>query len=155
MAAWKRLCCPVDFSYESRAAMEEAAELAWRFGGDLTLVHVDDRPRVPVETLASRERREQRTVELERILAVWCDEAAMIATAKVDHVLLAGAPAEEIGRFVRERGVDVVVLGTGGRAGRERGSLGSVTQSVVREAPCTVVVVRGSGPRPAGRAPPG
>ena len=51
MPTWKKICCPVDFSWESRVAMEEAADLAWRFGGDVTLVHVDDRPPRAVETI--------------------------------------------------------------------------------------------------------
>lgn len=144
MAAWKRICCPVDFSWEARTAMEEAAELARRFGGELTLVHVDDRPLPAVDTPASPERGDRGTVELERKLAAWRDEAAPIATTTVGHVLLAGAPAEEIPRFAREGKYDVIVMGTRGQGGREWWSgLGSVAQAVVRGAPCTVVVVRG------------
>lgn len=153
MPVWKKICCPVDFSWESRAAMEEAAELAWRFGGDLTLVHVDDRPPRAVESLGSREKVEQGTEELERKLAAWRDEAEPIATTPVDHVLLAGGPAEEIARFAREKSYDVIVMGTRGQTGRDGWGLGSVAQAVVREAPCTVVVVRGRISRPAERLP--
>lgn len=133
--------------------MEEAAELAWRFGGDLTLVHVDDRPLRPGERLGSRESREQGAVELERKLAAWRDEAEPIATTSVDHVLLAGVPAEEISRFAREKSYDVIVMGTRGQTGREGWGLGSVAQAVVGGASCTVVVVRGRVSRPAERLP--
>lgn len=153
MPAWKKICCPIDFSWESRAAMEEAAELAWRFGGDLTLVHVDDRPPGAGERLGSREERDQGTVDLERTLASWRDEAEPIATTTVDHILLTGVPAEEIARFAREKSYDVIVMGTRGQTGREGWGLGSVAQAVVREAPCTVVVVRGRISRPAERLP--
>ncbi len=152
MPAWKKICCPVDFSWQSRAAMEEAADLAWRFGGDLTLVHVDDRPRRR-ETIAVREARDEGSVELERKLAVWRDEAEPIATTTVHHVLLAGDPADEIAPFAREERFDVVVMGTRGQTGREGWAIGSVAESVVREAPCTVVVVRGRVSRPADRLP--
>jgi nucleotide-binding universal stress UspA family protein len=155
MAAWKKICCPVDFSWQSRIAMEEAADLAWRFGGDLTLVHVDDRPLPAVEALMAREGRDEGKVALERKLAAWRDEAEPIATTTVDHVLLAGGPAEEIARFAGERGYDVIIMGTRGQTGREGWGLGSVAQAVVREAPCTVVVVRGRVSRPADRFPPG
>jgi nucleotide-binding universal stress UspA family protein len=151
MAVWKKICCPVDFSSVSRTAMQEAAELAWRFGGDLMLVHVDPLPSLADETLVSRESREQRAVELERSLAAWEDEAEPIATTTVGHVLLAGEPAEEIARFAREGGYDVIVMGTRGRTGG--GGLGSVAQAVVREASCTVVVVRGRLARAAERLP--
>lgn len=152
MPAWKKICCPVDFSWESRAAVEEAADLAWRFGGNLTLVHVDDRPRRG-ETIAAREARDEGSVELERKLAVWRDQAEPIATTTVDHVLLAGDPAEEIARFAREKLFDVIVMGTRGQTGREGWAIGSVAESVVRAAPCTVVVVRGRISRPADRLP--
>ena len=38
-ADWKRICCPIDFSDASRAAMEVAADLAKRFGAELILLH--------------------------------------------------------------------------------------------------------------------
>ncbi len=151
MPAWKRICCPVDFSWASRAAMEEAADLAWRFGGALTLVHVDDRPGRDVP--GPRGGRDEGSAELERKLSAWRDEAEPIATTTVDHVLLAGDPAYEIARFARESRCDVIVMGTRGQTGREGWALGSVAESVVREASCTVVVVRGRVPRPAERLP--
>ncbi len=146
MAVWKRICCPVDFSSESRVAMEEAAELAWRFGADLTLVHVDDRPPAASEALASPEERAEGTAELERRLAAWEADAEPIATTAVEHALLAGGPADEIARFAREGRYDVIVMGTRGRGGW---ALGSVAEAVVREAPCTVVVARGRTARAA------
>ena len=148
MPAWKKICCPVDFSWESRVAMEEAADLAWRFGGDVTLVHVDDRPPRAVETIPGEEIDAEK-LELERKLAAWRDAAETIATTSVDHALLAGAPAEEIARFAREGGYDVIVKATSGRSARDGWNLGSVAQEVVREAPCTVIVVRGRISRPA------
>jgi nucleotide-binding universal stress UspA family protein len=144
MAPWKRLCCPVDFSRESRAAMQEAAELARCSGAALELVHVDDRPApsggapslVPAETLRGA------TLELERQLGEWAESARHVLHGPVRFALLAGAPADEIVRFARQGGFDAVVMGTHGRTGRERLVFGSVAQAVVRDAPCTVVVVR-------------
>lgn len=143
--AWKKVCCAVDFSKESRAALQEAAQLAWRFGGELTVVHVDDRPTRPsaADTLASPEVLERGTVELERMTAAWRDQAERITKKPADYALLSGVPADEITRFARERGFDVIVMGTHGQKRGERWAIGSVAQAVVREAPCTVAVVRG------------
>lgn len=154
--AWSKVCCPVDFSWESRVAMQEAAEVARRFGGDLTLVHVDDRPAQPRanETLASPESIGFGTVELERTLAEWRDQAEEITKKAVDYALLAGVPAEEITRFAREGGYDVIVMGTHGQTDRDW-AVGSVAEAVVREAPCTVAVVRGPGWRRTERVAPG
>jgi nucleotide-binding universal stress UspA family protein len=146
---WRRVCCPVDFSWESRIAMQEAVELASHFDCELTLVHVDDRPARPRadETLASPETLERGTLELERQLDTWRNQAEQLMKKPVKCVLLAGEPAEEIVRFARGGSYDAIVMGTHGQAGRHRWVVGSVAQSVVREAPCTVTVVRPAGAR--------
>lgn len=156
MPVWKKICCPVDFSRESRVAMEEAAELAWRFGAQLTLVHVDDRPPLESDALASPEERDLQTAEIQRKLATWEAEAEPIATTTVGHALLAGGPADEITRFARDGEFDVIVMGTRGQTGRGGGEwcVGSVAEAVVREAHCAVVITRaGSAGAPRSRPP--
>ncbi len=152
---WSRICCAVDFTREARLAMEEAADLAWRLGGHLTLVHVNELPAPPptTEALADPEAVLLGAVELDRKLTRGREEAERIAGAPVDVALLSGAPALEIVRFARDGGHDLIVMGTRGEAERERLEIGSVARAVVREAACTVVVVRRGPPRPA--PPPG
>jgi len=148
MPAWTRICCPVDFSPASRFAMEAASELTWRFGGELTLLHVVERVPRPVasDTLVSPpEVLEMTGFELERAVAEWRDAAARIASRPVDYSLVPGDPAAEIARFAGEGRFDLVVMGTHGRTELEHAVLGSVAEKVVREAPCPVLVVR---PRP-------
>ncbi len=48
MARISKILCPVDFSEHSQAALEHAAEVARRFGADLTLVHVVEPVLYPV-----------------------------------------------------------------------------------------------------------
>jgi nucleotide-binding universal stress UspA family protein len=147
--SWKRICCPVDFSRESRIAMDEAAHLAWRFDGNVTLVHVNELPVPPpaTELLAPPETFVLGAVDLDRKLNLWRDDAEKIAGTSVDVALLSGAPAVAITRFARDSGFDVIVMGTRREEEREHLGLGSVAEAVVREAPCTVVVVR-RGPSP-------
>lgn len=57
-------------------------------------------------------------------------------------VIEAGGPGEEICRVASEREVDVVVVGSRGFGGIRRALLGSVSDHVVRFAPCPVLVVR-------------
>lgn len=54
----------------------------------------------------------------------------------------AGGAADTIVRFARERHVDLIVMGTHGRAGLQRMLLGSVAERVLRLAPCPVLTVR-------------
>ena len=60
-------------------------------------------------------------------------------------VALEGQPAGEIVRFAAERGTGTIVMGTRGHTGIARLLLGSVARNVLLHAPCSVLVVRGSG----------
>ncbi len=149
MGAWKKICCPVDFSGVSALALEEAAELAWRFGGNVTLLHVREPLPTPSpdETLPSREASEAIAVEHEQELENWRERAQRISNTRVDAALAQGDPAVEIIRFAAEQRYDVIVMGTHGRTGREKVAFGSVAQKVVLDATCPVLVVH-RAPRP-------
>ncbi len=74
--------------------------------------------------------------------------AYVAARAKEKGVSLAtrttrGYPADEIVRIAGEEGFDLIVLGNLGKTGIERMLLGSVSEAVVRKAPCPVLVVPG------------
>jgi nucleotide-binding universal stress UspA family protein len=60
----------------------------------------------------------------------------------VQHVLLEGEPATEIVHYARDAGIDLIVMGTHGRTGLDRLLMGSVAEKVMREAPCSVLVVK-------------
>jgi nucleotide-binding universal stress UspA family protein len=54
----------------------------------------------------------------------------------------AGDPATAIVRLARERGVDLIVMGTHGRSGLAHMLVGSVAEKVMRQAPCPVLTVK-------------
>jgi nucleotide-binding universal stress UspA family protein len=57
--------------------------------------------------------------------------------------LVVGAPAaSEIVQAARELPAELVVVGTRGRTGLSRLTLGSVAEAVLSSAPCSVLVVR-------------
>ena len=53
-----------------------------------------------------------------------------------------GSPYQEILNVAQEKGVDLIVMGTHGRSGIAHFLIGSVTEKVIRTAPCPVLVVR-------------
>ena len=57
-------------------------------------------------------------------------------------VILVGRPAEELVKCAEEKGVDLIVMGTHGRAGFDRLLFGSVANEVVKTAPCPVMTIR-------------
>ncbi|HVC67391.1 MAG TPA: universal stress protein [Acidimicrobiales bacterium] len=56
--------------------------------------------------------------------------------------VLGGDPASAVCELAVEVGARAIVIGTRGRGGLSRALLGSVSDYVVRNAPCTVVVTR-------------
>jgi nucleotide-binding universal stress UspA family protein len=50
--------------------------------------------------------------------------------------------ADEIIRYAKEKGVDLIVVGTRGRSGMSKALLGSVASKIVTYSPCSVLVVR-------------
>ena len=77
--------------------------------------------------------------EGERALAQVREKAAGV---NLEMALLTGKPAEEIVRFAKEKGVDLIVIGSQGKQGIARLLLGSVAEKVIRTAGCKVLVVK-------------
>ncbi len=142
---WSRICCPVDFSEPSWGALVEAAGLAARAGAVLSVLHVYDGAALIAtgDVMASVPEVEEKAVrETEQRLERFKAEAERIAPGKVTAESLSGEAAGEIVRFAGRNDIDLIVMATHGRTGIKRLVLGSVTERVVRQAPCSVLVVR-------------
>ncbi|HSQ56104.1 MAG TPA: universal stress protein [Gemmata sp.] len=122
----KRILYPTDFSSYSTQAYFHALNLAETYGASLTVAHVRTPGAEGKDRI--REQLEQVRPENPRI--------------PVSHVLLEGDPATEIARFAADARIDVIVIGTHGRTGVDRLVMGSVAERVMREAPCSVLVVK-------------
>lgn len=145
-ADWKRICCPIDFSDASRAAMETAAELARRFGAELVLLHAYPVPGYTFpdgSVVASPRMMQELADQAERHLGEWrADAERLVGAPRVSAEKAVGEPAAEILSFAGQRGVDLLVLGTHGRTGLQHALMGSVAERVVRRAHCPVLTVR-------------
>jgi nucleotide-binding universal stress UspA family protein len=144
-ADWKRICCPIDFSDASRAAMEVAADLARRTGAELWLLHAYPVPGYTFpdgSVVASPKMLQDLADGAQRHLDEWRAAAEGLGAPRVETAKEAGEPAAEIVAFARERGVDLLVLGTHGRTGLEHALMGSIAERVVRKAHCPVLTVR-------------
>jgi universal stress protein A len=150
---WSRICCPVDFSEASYAALVEAAALAVRERARLLLLHVVDHEELHIddgivltppelEAIARRQYAEK--------LDAWRADAERLAPGLVDSEVVAGRPAHEVVQLVRSRGIDLVVVGAHAVAPVRHLLLGAVADRIEREAPCSVFVVR--SPSAMGRA---
>ncbi|HET9553035.1 MAG TPA: universal stress protein [Anaeromyxobacteraceae bacterium] len=146
-ADWKRILCPIDFSDASRSALETAADLARRSGASLTLFHAYPVPGYTFPDgsfVASSKMLEELADQAKRHLDEWKGIATGLGVASVDAATAVGEPAHEIVAFAKEKGSDLVVVGTHGRTGLQHALMGSVAERVVRKAPCPVLTVRPS-----------
>jgi nucleotide-binding universal stress UspA family protein len=143
-ADWKKICCPIDFSDASRAAMEVAADLARRTGAELVLLHAYPIPgyTFPDGSVVASPMMQDLADQAERHLEEWRADAAKLAGGKVTTQKAIGEPAAEIVAFAKAAGADLVVVGTHGRTGLEHALMGSVAERVVRRAHCPVLSVR-------------
>lgn len=146
-ADWKRILCPIDFSDASRSALETAADLARRSGASLTLFHAYPVPGYTFPDgsfVASSKMLEELADQAKRHLDEWKGIATGLGVTAVDAATAVGEPAHEIVAFAKEKGSDLVVVGTHGRTGLQHALMGSVAERVVRKAPCPVLTVRPS-----------
>ncbi len=130
-----------DFSEASQAALRLGTSLAADTGARLLIVHVE-----APEVILGGEELDVVVQPLESSVTKRLLEHETPTDPHVpyEHHLLTGSASGEIVRFARERAVDLIVIGTHGRAGALRLLLGSVAESVVRHAPCPVLTVKAS-----------
>jgi nucleotide-binding universal stress UspA family protein len=131
----RNILYPTDFSPYSNQAYFHAVALAESHGASLTILFVYPGGFGAPETAGEGEDRSYWEEQLQQIRPV----NEHIAT---HHVVLEGDPASEIVDYARDAGIDLIVMGTHGRSGLERLLMGSVAEKVMREAPCSVLVVK-------------
>jgi nucleotide-binding universal stress UspA family protein len=78
----------------------------------------------------------------ERIFFV-IEKIAAEEDVPLETAVVYGNPADELIRFAQKEGVDVIVIGSTGKGFLKRKLLGSVSHKVVKDAKCSVYVVRG------------
>jgi nucleotide-binding universal stress UspA family protein len=109
-----------------------AADLAAAFGSTLIVTYVA----APVESTAPQDAEQVARERLSQAES-YLRQRGLAA----ELVPAVGPPAETILRLARERGADLIVVGTRKKGFLDRLIEGSVSQDVVRHAPCDVLVV--------------
>ena len=129
-----------DDSLSSKAALVEAANHVKKHGGRVILAHA-----VFFDTEEfgiAPEQLEKRLRIGEKACIQSKDMIAAEFGINVQSLLCEGDPAEVILDVAKGKKADLIVLGTYGRKGLNRLLMGSVTSSVIAEAPTDVLVVK-------------
>ncbi|HEY3275507.1 MAG TPA: universal stress protein [Syntrophorhabdaceae bacterium] len=139
-----KILYPVDFSPYAEEILEYAVAIAGRFNSELHMIHVIPNLNyfTPYESFLTPEN----MVSIERNIESEVERDFGTLTEKltipVKKVTRTGVTFVEIIEYVKEAGIDLVVMGTHGRSGIEHILIGSVAEKVVRKAPCPVLTVR-------------
>jgi universal stress protein A len=149
MPRLKKILVPVDYSDCSRGAMEYALFLAERFDAEIVVLHIAEIPLGEEEhTVVKPDTGEEQLLSELIMQQAAKAETEFLApfvrntTIPIEKSLLKGRPGKVIVEAAADRGADLIVMGTHGRSGFDRLIMGSVTERVLRSAPCPVVVVR-------------
>ena len=135
----KTILFPTDFSTASDAALPHAEALAKSSAARLLIVHVEEPPLAYGGGELYYGLPEPSS---ERILKMLEDVRPKDPAIPFAHRLTMGDPAGEIVRIARDEQAEMIVLGTHGRTGMSRLLMGSVAETLVRRAPCPVLVYR-------------
>jgi nucleotide-binding universal stress UspA family protein len=141
---FRHVLCPTDFSPFSADALSHAVAICRATGGELTIVHVHPRE-LPVAAefsyLSPAPLDPQERAALLARLEAFAEPAR--ARAVPTHTrLLEGQPSREVAQLAQELAADLLVVGLYSDARLKHLLLGSVTEELLRRAPCPVLTVR-------------
>lgn len=131
---------PIDFSMTSQKALMYAVPFAREFDARITLVHAIETLSYAADMSYAPTNGEFFIAPAERKL-VTLGRDAVGEPFLSDVLVRVGTPFEVITNVAREWDVDLIVMTTHGYTGIQHFLQGSITERVVREAPCPVLVV--------------
>ena len=136
---WNKILIPTDFSEDSLRAVAEAARLQTLTQADVVLAHITE-PRFEGLRIHTGDLHHQMEIAAKQQLESLA--AASFPAANVSVVVKEGRAADAICNLAQSLKVDAIVIGSHGVTAMKHLMLGSVTEKVVRHAPCHVLVVR-------------
>jgi len=145
----KKILVPTDFSDQAGCAIELAAQLCGKLNAELTLLHVvvdatlpsvhytgevalpDMQDRLFVLKLIERGKEQMEDLKNDPSLK----------DIKVRTEIQVGDIYYGVKEFIKEKEIDLIVMGTKGSGGFEEFLIGSNAERIVRHAPCPVITV--------------
>jgi nucleotide-binding universal stress UspA family protein len=142
-----KILLAIDDSQNSEGAVERVATRPWPPGTTVRVLSAVENIVVPAAELwydaggDFESARQELTKRAEQLTARVAEQLAAKGLA-VETAVRQGDPRSAIVDEAKEWSADLIVVGSHGRTGIKRWLLGSVAQSVVSHAPCSVEVVR-------------
>lgn len=138
-----KIMCPVDFSDPSKRALRNAILLSKNFNATLNILGVFEpfftsSPRINFDQKKENKKLKQ---QFEKKMEAFLGDFSLKGlNHKVE--IAVGVPHDRILKGIQKGDIDMLVIGTNGRSGFSRMLLGSVTEKVIREVPCSFVTTK-------------
>jgi nucleotide-binding universal stress UspA family protein len=154
---FEKILVPLDGSEHSVKALETAIQIAKKFSGKLTLLHVYSitvmpivvpEPTtltpsgVPVVTSAEVSNMVEAARNVGRRILNDAEQKAKSESLQVECLLFEGNTVQEITRLAKEGDFDLIVIGVRGGSKLRELLLGSVSEGVTKHASCPVLIVK-------------
>jgi nucleotide-binding universal stress UspA family protein len=145
MKHFRKILATTDLSSESLSTVRYAVHLAKAQNASLVVLHVPSLPAAlytdafaPIDLTALVEEMDRAArKQLDRLVKRYAKQVPIKALVRRGIVV-----QDTISAVAREVGASLIVMSTHGRKGVGHFLLGSVTERVLRDAPCPVLVVR-------------
>jgi len=141
MLQYTKILCAVDFDEHSTTLFLLAAALAKESDATLHVLHVARVPAadmdVPLPFAANPRWEREGRLRLEQLV-----RQNLAGHLHYEIHVTSGVPNVDVVRVARQLDVDLIVMATHGRSGLSHLVMGSVAESVIREAHCPVLVLR-------------
>jgi nucleotide-binding universal stress UspA family protein len=145
MITLKKILCPIDHSDCSKEALRYAVSFAMKDEAKLYLLHVIDIRSFDESIDAmSKQIPDDETLNQLKTKLLDCIPEEIRSGMDVEAIVVQGIPFAEIISTARKENIDMIVIGSHGRTGIAHIMLGSVSEKVIRKAPCPVLTVRQS-----------
>jgi nucleotide-binding universal stress UspA family protein len=157
LSLFGKILVPLDGSEHSLRALETAIEIAKKFDGNITLIHVYSVSVAPVimpepTTLTPSGVPVMAPAEVSKMVDAARDVGNQILTdekrkvesqnIQVETVLKEGNTVQEITKVANEGKFDLIVMGVKGIGKLRELLVGSVSEGVIKHASCPVLVVK-------------
>jgi universal stress protein A len=141
----RKILVPTDFSEDSDLAFRMALSIAVNYQARIFLLHVISKQDLADycldQNIVDRVLNESIVFSNEKLQEV-IDKYQQSGNIKVIPDVRKGQPYEEILKEASERKIDLIVIASHGKTGLQKYFIGSVTEKVMKEAKCPVLLVR-------------
>ena len=157
MLLFEKILVPLDGSEHSLKALEIAIQIAKKFDGKITLIHVYSvtirpvimpepttltPPMIPAMTPAEVSKAVEATRKAGASILTDGEQKVKAEEVQVETLLKEGHTVQEIIRTAKEGKFDLIVIGGRGISKIRELLLGSVTDGVIHHAPCPILVIK-------------